>query len=152
MMRGRSGLPHTCNDVCCHSTASSNHPQAPHIHFLLLEAADILQLHPLPKVYVLQAPTPFVRLLRIPLGSSPSSSSSSGGVLKCQRASVLVLSSAAMQLLAPAELQAAMSGALAPLALEGECVHGFQQWCLQGKNRSVSPSRLSGRWGGGNNT
>jgi hypothetical protein len=39
--------------------------------------------------------------------------------MKCQQASLLVLSSAAMQLLQPVELQAAMSGALAPLAMEG---------------------------------
>jgi hypothetical protein len=112
--------------------------QAPHIHFLLLEAADILRLHPLPRVHVVQAPAPFVRMLRIPLGSAarhkPSSGSKAGvsaavqgsgsaggGVLRCQRATILVLSSAAMQLLQPAELQAAMSCALAPLALDGEC-------------------------------
>lgn len=116
--------------------------QAPHIHFLLLEAADILRLHPLPRVQVVQASAPFVRLLRIPVGSSNSSaaagakgsgSSSNGSraqaagastgsssvVQRCQRASLVVLSSAAMQLLQPAELQAAMSCALAPLALEG---------------------------------
>jgi hypothetical protein len=115
--------------LCC---AVLSLTQAPHIHFLLLEAADILRLHPLPRVHVVQAPAPFVRLLRIPLSSSTphkqgSSSkggamaSAGGGVLRCQRAAVLVLSSAAMQLLQPAELQAAMSGALAPLALDGEC-------------------------------
>ena len=50
----------------------------------------------------------------------PGAGLSSSAVPRCQHASVLVLSSAAMQLLQPVELQAAMSGALAPLALEGE--------------------------------
>lgn len=115
--------------------------QAPHIHFLLLEAADILRLHPLPRVHVVQAPAPFVRLLRIPLSSAAPSklsssskagaaSSAGGVVLRCQRAAVLVLSSAAMQLLQPAELQAAMSGALVPLALDGEWGHGHCMFAL----------------------
>lgn len=82
-----------------------------------------------------------MRLLRIPItppaskapgtGSSNKAAPSGGGsggnsgsccapaVLKGERASLLVMSSAAMQLLQPAELQAAMAGALAPLALEG---------------------------------
>jgi hypothetical protein len=135
----------------CSAAALLRHAQAPHIHFLLLEAADILQLHPLPRVQVVQAPAPFVRLLRIPIGppaskasgssnsnkAAPAGSNSSGSpaVLKCQSASLLVMSSAAMQLLQPAELQAAMAGALAPLALEGaagtEQGHHMLRGCRQ---------------------
>jgi hypothetical protein len=131
---------HRTTNACppaCPVALSTANTQAPHIHFLLLEAADILRLHPLPKVQVVQAHSPFVRLLRIPLTGctrrksakgpvaaiSGSNNSSSGGsvrcVLRCQQASVLVLSSAAMQVLQPAELQAAMASALAPLALQG---------------------------------
>lgn len=133
---------HTC---CGLTSAPFLHPprlsQAPHIHFLLLEAADILRLHPLPRLHVVKAPAPFVRLLRIPVGSmmpskaaawgttnNKTSNSSSSAVPKCQRATILVLSSAAMQLLEPAELQAAMSGALAPLALEGAAAVAGAGW------------------------
>jgi len=162
----------SCEDTWCDSTLCItcvhhllwHHPacccdvQAPHIHFLLLEAADILRLHPLPRVQVVQASAPFVRLLRIPVGSSSNSApagakgsgssstgsngsrapaagaaGSSGVVQRCQRASLVVLSSAAMQLLQPAELQAAMSCALAPLALEGGSLRriALLTWCIQ---------------------
>jgi hypothetical protein len=105
--------------------------QAPHVHFLLLEAADILGLHPLPQVHVLQAAAPFVHMLHVPTARLPAADSSSvsqkqqqqqqqGEVYSRQRQVLLVVSSAALQLLQPAELQAAMAGALTPALLAGQ--------------------------------
>uniref|UniRef100_A0A383WE67 Uncharacterized protein n=1 Tax=Tetradesmus obliquus TaxID=3088 RepID=A0A383WE67_TETOB len=102
--------------------------QAPHVRFLLLEAADILGLHPLPQVHVLQAAAPFVHMLHVPTTRLPAADSSSlgpqqhqqqqqGEVYSRQRQVLLVLSSAALQLLQPGELQAAMAGALTPALL-----------------------------------
>jgi hypothetical protein len=109
--------------------------QAPHVHFLLLEAADILGLHPLPQVHVLQAAAPFVHMLHVPTAKLPAADSSSsaaqrqqqqGELYSRQRQVLLVVSSAALQLLQPAELQAAMAGALTPavLARQGEACYG----------------------------
>jgi hypothetical protein len=122
--------------------------QAPHVHFLLLEAADILGLHPLPQMHVVQAAAPFVHMLRVPTAKLPAASDSSSSssaaqrqqqgevVYSRQRQVLLVASSAALQLLQPGELQAAMAGALTPAALaEGgeicrvRCVWYIQQ-CL----------------------
>jgi hypothetical protein len=102
------------------------------VYFLLLEAADILGLHPLPQMHVVQAAAPFVHMLRVPTAKLPAaldSSSSSSSVAQRQqqqqgevvysrqRQVLLVVSSAALQLLQPGELQAAMAGALTPAVL-----------------------------------
>jgi hypothetical protein len=116
--------------------------QAPHIHFLLLETADILGLHPLPKIQVTQSSRPFVRLLMVPhhvvkplsrpaahtAAAGDGTGSSNRGQQQQQqhgdglwrREVLLLVSSAALQLLTPAELQAAMAAALVPALLEGE--------------------------------
>jgi hypothetical protein len=97
---------------------------------------------------VVTAPSPFVRLLRLPLhhtaiGSAPATGRNTqqqqqqqqqqqaGASSKAhQSISLLMLSSAALQLLQPCELQAAMAAALASLALEGEgCQACLGQGC-----------------------
>lgn len=119
--------------------------QAPHVHFLLLEAADIMGLHPLPRVQISQSAAPYVRLLRVPVmkvaataAAGGTSNKAAGGqqqeqkqqhqrhrpqkqVSVWQRESLLVLSSAALQLMQPAELQAAMAAALVPVMFIGRC-------------------------------
>lgn len=104
------------------------------MHFLLLEAADILGLHPLPRLQVVQAAAPFVRLLRVPRLQLPPTAAIVAKIgsqsrqhqeqqrqkLTWQQDSLLVLSSAALQLLKPAELQAAMAAALVPAVLSGK--------------------------------
>lgn len=114
--------------------------QAPHVHFLLLEAADILRVQPLPCLHVVPAAAPWVRLLRVPAAASKvsavagcahggSKGGSKGGSVSSTQVgpvpaqphsmALLMLSSGALQRLPPCELQAAMAAALAPLALTG---------------------------------
>lgn len=74
---------------------------------------------------MLQAAAPFVHMLHVPTTRLPTADSSSlapqqqqqGEVYSRQRQVLLVLSSAALQLLQPGELQAAMAGALTPALL-----------------------------------
>ncbi len=100
--------------------------QAPHVHFLLMEACDILGIHPLPLLHVTPAPTPFAHLLRIPSAHLAESLQTPRGSVHARfswrRQALLVVSSAAMAGCSAGELQAVLAGALAPMCAPGGCL------------------------------
>lgn len=104
--------------------------QAPHIHFALLEAADILGISPLPIIHLLPVDTTACHLLRIPSGWAAHASSStrqrqqkSGGEAQdyaWSRQALLLLGRGVLRCCNLPQLQVLLAAALAPLAAPGE--------------------------------